>query len=68
MYTRAPRPGERRWAETRSGATVLIEISSVECVFRTGWSVWGWRPGCREKLPRYYFVPRDGVEEGAAAV
>jgi len=68
MYARAPRPGERRRAETRSGATVLIEISSVELVFATGWSVWAWRPGCHEKLPSYYFVPRDGVEEGAATV
>jgi hypothetical protein len=68
MYARAPRPGERRWAKTRHGATVLIEISSVELVFATGWSVWGWRPGYQEKLPRYYFVPRDDEQEDARAV
>ena len=58
-YARAPRPGERRWAETRSGAVVFIEISSIELVFQSGWYVWGWRPGRHEQLPRKYFVPRD---------
>jgi hypothetical protein len=60
-YAPVPRPGDRCWAETKKGAIVYIEISSVEIVTGSGWYVWGWRPGRAERLPRKYFVPRPAA-------
>ena len=68
-YAPVPRPGERCWGEeTRTGAPVLIEVSTVELVFKSGWFVWGWRPRRDERLPCMYFVHRPGTTQSGGRV
>lgn len=55
----APTPGEQYWAQDTKQKPVLVEVSSVELAFRSGWSVWAWPVGAARTLtPRKFFVPR----------